>query len=90
MALSRAFRLAGAQSVTGSLWKTDLNSTLRLIDLVLASSLGIGESKKTAAALAFAKAVRSVRESGRTAAPYYWTPHVFIGNPLELNAGSQR
>lgn len=83
MALSRAFRLAGAQSVTGSLWEADLNATLQLVDSMLASSLR--QEHRTPVALAFANAVRALLQDPHFKEPYYWAPHVLVGNPYPLN-----
>ncbi|MBI3949134.1 MAG: CHAT domain-containing protein [Acidobacteria bacterium] len=73
--LSRAFIVAGAQRVCGSLWKVEDTSTQKLMVAFYEGLLAEGFS--TPRALQQAK--MRLLHSG--AAPFYWAPFILVGSP---------
>jgi CHAT domain-containing protein len=73
--LGRAFIVAGAQRICGSLWKVEDTSTQKLM---VAFYEGLfAEGRSTPRALQQAK-VRLLRSG---AAPFYWAPFILVGSP---------
>jgi CHAT domain-containing protein len=74
MSLGRAFLLAGASSVTVSLWEVDDDSTAAFMTKYYSSLLS-GESKPQALAEARLGLIKAGYKD-----PYYWAPFILVGN----------
>jgi len=76
--LTRAFLLAGSQSVLSTLWEVDDRSTVELME-------GFYGQEKTATAANPAQSLaiiqRGLRRTPEFSHPFYWAPFVLVGNP---------
>jgi CHAT domain-containing protein len=73
--LSRAFMVAGAQRVCGSIWKVEDTATQKLMTTFYDGLLTNG----LAASRALQQAKLAMLRSG--AAPFYWAPFILVGPP---------
>lgn len=79
MSLARGFAYAGCQSIVTTLWKVNHAATSEIITSFY-SYLSKGWSKDQALRQAKLDYLASEHTDDAGSSPYYWTPHIVIGN----------
>ena len=77
VSLTRAFLLAGSQSVLATLWEVDDRSTVELMEGFYSRLEHGGSTDGQADALV--QIQRELRQSVKYKHPYYWAPFVLVG-----------
>jgi CHAT domain-containing protein len=84
--LTRAFLLAGSQSVLATLWEVDDRSTVEIME---GFYKGLGQaSRSNGQAVALIRVQRELRNSTKYKHPFYWAPFVLVGQHDRV-AGAQ-
>lgn len=84
ISLTRAFLLAGSQSVLATLWEVDDRSTVELMEGFYSRLEHAGDTSTRAAALV--QVQRELRSSMKYQHPFYWAPFVLVGAQVKLPA----
>jgi CHAT domain-containing protein len=81
--LTRAFLLAGSQSVLSTLWEVDDRSTVELMQGFYGREKA-ADAANPAQSLAYIQ--RGLRRNPEFSHPFYWAPFVLVGNPGQPRA----
>ena len=84
ISLTRAFLLAGSQSVLATLWEVDDRSTVELMEGFYTRLERAGGASGRAAALV--EVQRELRNSMKYKHPFYWAPFVLVGQQDQLKS----
>jgi CHAT domain-containing protein len=88
--LRQAFLLAGARSLTTSMWEVPASETIQQIQTFYHKWLGDRDTKRYKAfRTAQLEALQHARESLGGGHPFYWAGVVFVGDPGDLPARSK-
>lgn len=76
--LTRAFLLAGSQTVLSTLWEVDDRSTVELMQGFYEQEVVVGNTNPAQSLAVIQRGLRRTREFNH---PFYWAPFVLVGNP---------